>query len=107
LIELGYEPEWQPPRSPKECAISKLEFIIHIPLHLRRLVRRDEAGFIGLAVAAGFIAGLWVAVLLACADFLRYWLYGQRHLSRLVSLDAPALGAECTPGDPSKQFRTL
>ena len=38
----------------------------------------------------GCIAGLCVAALFACADFLHYWLYGQRHLSRLVSLDAPA-----------------
>ena len=79
-----------PPRSPKECAISKFEFIFRIPLHVRRLVRRNEAGFIGLAVAAGGIAGLCVAALLACADFLHYWLYGQKHLSSLVSLDAPA-----------------
>jgi CIC family chloride channel protein len=59
-------------------------------LYVRRLVRRNEAGFIGLAVAAGCIAGLCVAALLVCANFLHYWLYGQRHLSSLVSLDAPA-----------------
>jgi chloride channel protein, CIC family len=78
-----------PPRSPKECAISKFEFIFRIPLHVRRLVRRNEAGFIGLAVAAGGIAGLCVAALVACADFLHYWLFGHRHLSSLVSLDTP------------------
>jgi CIC family chloride channel protein len=65
--------------------------MIRIPLYVRRLVRRNEAGFIGLAVAAGCIAGLCMAALLACADFLHYWLFGQRHLSSLVSLDAPAL----------------
>jgi chloride channel protein, CIC family len=59
-------------------------------LHVRALVRSNEAGFIVLAVAAGCIAGLCVAALFACADFLHYWLFGQRHLSSLVSLDAPA-----------------
>jgi hypothetical protein len=78
------------PSQPKEGAISKFEFMIRFPLYVRRLVRRNEAGFIGLAVAAGCIAGLCVAALFACADFPHYWLYGQRHLSRLVSLDAPA-----------------
>lgn len=80
---------WQTPRSPKECAISKFEFIFRIPLRARALVRSNEAGFIVLAVAAGCIAGLCVAALFACADFLHYWLFGQRHLSSLVSLDAP------------------
>ena len=78
------------PSQPKEGAISKFEFMIRFPLYVRRLVRRNEAGFIGLAVAAGCIAGLCVAALLACANFLHYWLFGQRHLSSLVSLDAPA-----------------
>lgn len=64
--------------------------MVRISLHLRRLVRRNEAGFIGLAVAAGCIAGLCVAALLDCADFLHYWFFGHRHLSSLVSLDAPA-----------------
>src|SRR5580704_17150692 len=81
--------EWQPPDSPKECAISKFAFMIRIPLYVRRLVRRNEAGFIGLAVAAGGIAGLCMAALLACADFLHYWLFGHRHLSSLFSLDMP------------------
>jgi hypothetical protein len=38
--------ERRPPRSPKERAISKFELIIRIPLYVRRLVRRNEAGFI-------------------------------------------------------------
>ncbi|MGH6934690.1 MAG: chloride channel protein, partial [Methylocella sp.] len=63
--------------------------MVRISLHLRRLVRRNEAGFIGLAVAAGCIAGLCVAALLGCADFLHYWFFGHRRLSSLVSLDAP------------------
>jgi CIC family chloride channel protein len=58
-------------------------------LQVRGLVRRNEAGFIGLAIAAGGIAGLCVAALLACANFLHFWLYGHRHLSSLVVLDAP------------------
>ncbi|MGB6175072.1 MAG: chloride channel protein [Methylocella sp.] len=56
---------------------------------MRTLVRRNEAGFIGLAVAAGGIAGLCVAALLACANFLHYWFFGHRHVSSLVSLDMP------------------
>jgi CIC family chloride channel protein len=64
--------------------------MIRIPLYVRRLVRRNEAGLIGLAVAAGCIAGLCVAALLTFANFLHSWLYWQRHLSSLVSLDAPA-----------------
>jgi CIC family chloride channel protein len=78
------------PSQPKEGAISKFEFMIRFPLYVRRLVRRNEVGFIGLAVAAGCIAGLCVAALLTCANFLHYWLFGQRHLSSLVSLDTPA-----------------
>ena len=74
---------------PKERAISKFEFLFGVPVHVRRLVRRNEAGFIGLAIAAGGIAGLCVAALLAGANFLHGWLYGHRHLSSLVALDAP------------------
>ncbi len=62
---------------------------------MRRLVRRDEAGFIGLAVAVGGIAGLWVAALLGCADLLHVWLFGHRRLSSLVSLDV--LGQALVP----------
>jgi chloride channel protein, CIC family len=58
-------------------------------LHVRGLVRRNEAGFIGLAVTAGGIAGLGVAALLGCADFLHLWLFGHRHLSSLAALGAP------------------
>ncbi|HUZ92063.1 MAG TPA: chloride channel protein, partial [Methylocella sp.] len=58
-------------------------------MHARRLVRRNEAGFIGLAVTVGGIAGLGVAGLLGCADFLHLWLFGHRRLSSLVALDAP------------------
>ncbi len=74
----------------RESTISKFGFIIRIPLRVRRLVRRNEVGFVALAVAIGCIAGLCVAAVLACADFLHYCLFGQRHLSSLVSLDAPA-----------------
>jgi len=49
---------------PEEGAILKFEFMIRIPLYVHRLVRRNEAGFIGLAVAAGCIAGLCVVALL-------------------------------------------
>ena len=74
---------------PKDRAILKFEFLFGVPVHVRRLVRRNEAGFIGLAIAAGGMAGLCVAALLAGANFLHGWLYGHRHLSSLVALDAP------------------
>jgi CIC family chloride channel protein len=56
---------------------------------VRRLVRRNEAWFIGLSIAVGGIAGLGVAGLLGCADFLHVWLFGNRRLSSLAALDAP------------------
>jgi hypothetical protein len=56
--------------------------MIRIPLYVRRLVRRNEAGLIGLAVAAGCIAGLCVAALLTFANFLHSWLYWQRHFEQ-------------------------
>ncbi|MGH6834844.1 MAG: chloride channel protein [Methylocella sp.] len=74
---------------PKERAISKFEIIYHIPMLLRRRIRRTEAGLVGLAVAAGGFAGVCVAALLGCANVLHSWLFGHRHLSSLASLDAP------------------
>jgi chloride channel protein, CIC family len=56
---------------------------------LRGLVRRHEAWFIGLACAAGGIAGLCATALYHCANFLHYWLFGSRHLSSLISLKSP------------------
>jgi len=55
---------------------------------MRRLVRRNEVGFIGLAAAAGALAGLGVAALLGCTELLHGWLFGHRQLSSLVALDS-------------------
>jgi CIC family chloride channel protein len=77
--------------SRKEQAISRFDFQRRIPLHLRSLVRRNEAGFIGLAGLAGGIAGLSVAALLGCANLLHRWLFGHPHLSSLAALDSPFL----------------
>lgn len=73
----------------KEPTISIFDDIRLVPLHMRRLIRRNEAGFIGLAIVAGGAAGLSVAALLAGANLLHLWLYGHRHLSSLERLDAP------------------
>jgi chloride channel protein, CIC family len=73
----------------KECAISKFAFLFSVPLHVRGLVRRNEVGFIGLAAAAGGLAGLCVAALLGCTEFLHRWLFGHRQLSSLIALDSP------------------
>ena len=75
----------------KELAISRFDGLRRIPLHLRGLVRRNEAGFIGLAGLAGGIAGLSVAALLGCANLLHRWLFGHPHLSSLTALDSPFL----------------
>jgi len=58
-------------------------------LQLRRLVRRHEVGFIGLAASVGALAGLGVAGLLWCTELLHLWLFGHRQLSSLVALDSP------------------
>ena len=56
---------------------------------LRRLIRRHEVGFIGLAASVGVLAGLGVAGLLWCTELLHLWLFGHRQLSSLVALDSP------------------
>ena len=58
-------------------------------MQLRRLVRRHEVGFIGLAASVGALAGLGVAGLLWCTELLHLWLFGHRQLSSLVALDSP------------------
>ena len=58
-------------------------------MQLRRLVRRHEVGFIGLAASAGALAGLGVAGLIWCTELLHLWLFGHRQLSSLVVLDSP------------------
>lgn len=69
-----------------EPAISRFG---QIPSHVRRLVRRNEVGLIGLAIVAGGIAGMLVAALLGGANFLHYLFFGHKHLSSLTSLDWP------------------
>ncbi|QBR70875.1 chloride channel protein [Beijerinckiaceae bacterium] len=63
--------------------------IRQIPSYMRRLVRRNEVGLIGLAVVAGGAAGLLVAALLGGANFLHDLFFGHKHLSSLTSLDWP------------------
>jgi len=69
---------------------SRYRLLLLIPSRLRVLVRRNEAGFIGLAAAIGGLAGLSVAVLLGSADLLHCLLFGHAHLSKLLALDVPA-----------------
>lgn len=83
------ERKWWPFPKLRKCTISKFAFqSLGLPL-LRALVRRNEGWFIGLACAVGGIAGLCVAALYGCANFLHNWLFGSKHLSSLVSLAAP------------------
>ena len=69
--------------------ISKFDFPRRLPLHLRGLVRRQEAGFIALAAIAGGVAGLGVVALLGSANILHLWLFGHQHVSDLFALAAP------------------
>jgi CIC family chloride channel protein len=77
----------------QEFDISRFEAPLHVLWLVRRLIRRDEAFFIGLACAVGGIAGLCVSVLYNSANLLHYWLFGHRQLSNLVSLDSPIQAA--------------
>jgi hypothetical protein len=52
LLEIEYEGMTVASQR-RSASISKFELVIRIPLYVRRLVRRNEAGLIGLAVAAG------------------------------------------------------
>jgi CIC family chloride channel protein len=81
--KLGYDPLREPPDT-EERAIS---IFGQLPSHVRRLVRRNEIGFLALAVIAGGIAGLLVAALLGGANFLHSTLFGHEHLSSLDALD--------------------
>jgi len=60
-------------------------------LHLRGLVRRNEAWFIALAAGVGAIAGLCVTLLLGSANLLHRLFYGASKLSNLASLSSPFL----------------
>jgi chloride channel protein, CIC family len=60
-------------------------------LHLRGLVRRNEAWFIALAAGVGAIAGLCVTLLLGSANLLHRLFYGASKLSSLASLSSPFL----------------
>jgi chloride channel protein, CIC family len=73
---------------PEEESISKFDFLTRVPLYVRRLVRRNEAGFIGLAAAVGGLAGLGVAGLLGCTNLLHRGLFGHPQLSNLPALDS-------------------
>ena len=60
-------------------------------MHLRGLVRRNEAWFIALAAGVGAIAGLCVTLLLGSANLLHRLFYGASKLSNLASLSSPFL----------------
>ena len=72
----------------RERIITILPDVSSLARLFRRVVRRNEAGFITLAIAAGAIAGLCTEALLASANFLHRWLYGQAHLSSLAALSS-------------------
>src|ERR1700724_243964 len=74
-----------------ERAIRKLEIFLHSFLHLRGLVRRNEAWFIALAAGVGAVAGLSVTVLLGSANLLHRLFFGRSETSSLTSLASPYL----------------
>ncbi len=92
IARAGNEPRLaglrQPPR---ERAIKTFEFFVHLFLHLRGLVRRNEAWFIALAAVIGAVAGLCVTALLGAANLLHAFFFGHRHLSSLETLASPHL----------------
>jgi chloride channel protein, CIC family len=60
-------------------------------LHLRGLVRRNEAWFIALAAGVGAVAGLSVTVVLGSANLLHRLFFGRSEMSSLTSLASPYL----------------
>jgi hypothetical protein len=60
-------------------------------LHLRGLVRRNEAWFIALAAGVGAVWGLSVTVVLGSANLLHRLFFGRSEMSSLTSLASPYL----------------
>lgn len=71
--------------------MTKFEDFFHPFLHLRRLVRRNEAWFIAFAAGIGAVAGLCVTVLLGSANLLHRLFFGVSKLSSLAALASPYL----------------
>jgi chloride channel protein, CIC family len=74
-----------------ERAITKFEIFFHLFVHLRGLVRRNEAWFLAFAAGVGAVAGLCVTLLLGCANLLHRLFFGRGELSSLASLFSPFL----------------